>query len=243
MTDNVRMYNNLLIINKKKHNHFNSINLCFENSQYCLLGIFFPYCLFGIIYKKSGFGSFFMGSIKYFLLLFLLSLFYYIIIYDIRWTNIFGPLNNQQRNINMCRYDENCSVFYNNSKLIQPLNQKNLLNNNCIIPQDLKKCKCLEQSLLEYCTFSYNLPVTKQNTDSEIIIFSSIWGIISCSSIGVFLGYYRNRISDNYNIKTSFFKNFLLHCIPFINPCALCQEANTIDRINEKNIITPCYAV
>ena len=63
--------------------------------------------------------------------------------------------------------------------------------------------------------------------------------ITLCSVMGLFLGYYRNEISHKYNILYNSRYNFFIHCNPFTNLCALCQEYNSIKRIEDILPINP----
>ena len=57
--------------------------------------------------------------------------------------------------------------------------------------------------------------------------------------MGLFLGHYRTKISYKYNILNNNRYNFLIHCIPFTNQCALCQEYNTIESIEAVKPLIP----
>ena len=44
------------------------------------------------------------------------------------------------------------------------------------------------------------------------------------------------KISDIFGIKSLTSDSFFYHCLPCLNPCALCQEANTVDRLNVNRV-------
>ncbi len=49
--------------------------------------------------------------------------------------------------------------------------------------------------------------------------------------VGGLLGYYRRKISAVLGHEDSWFKSFLLHCLPCTNACALCQEARAVEMV------------
>lgn len=49
--------------------------------------------------------------------------------------------------------------------------------------------------------------------------------------VGALFGYYRRKISAVLGSEDSWFKSFLLHCLPCTNACALCQEARAVKTV------------
>ena len=83
------------------------------------------------------------------------------------------------------------------------------------------------------CDFNDNLPNTLYDMFTYIM-FMSIINILTLYSIfGLFLGHYRTKISHKYNILYNSRYNFLIHFLPCTNQCALCQEYNTINMIDD----------
>ena len=216
-------------------NNFNNFYNCFYKKNICLMGCFFPPCLFGQTYKNAGFGSFLSGCSKYLFIQILIIFLICIIILNIQWFNIYGPLNQLSRNLDTCKYIIDCQQFFINNKLINNLNQTYLEYNNCIAPNNI--CKCLRNFLPQQCQYIKDLPQTSKNISNNIIITEILGYLFYCASIGGFLGYYRQKIAEKYAIHMNTFKKgFFLHCIPFINQCTLCQEANTVNTFNFNRI-------
>ena len=58
---------------------------------------------------------------------------------------------------------------------------------------------------------------------------------------GIFFGHYRTKISQKYNILHNSRYDFCIHFIPCVHQLALCQEYNTIYRI--EYLDKPIYGV
>ena len=65
--------------------------------------------------------------------------------------------------------------------------------------------------------------------------------VINLNINGFFYGHYRTKISQKYNILHNSRYDFCIHFIPCIHQLALCQEYNTIYRI--EYLDKPIYAV
>ena len=209
-------------------NRFDHICECFNNMCVFSMGILFPQCLFGRIYELSGFGECFVGCCKIFSLQFIISLIFsgiimnreIEIIYDIDYIT----------DINNCTQEKICNDY----------NYTRLYDNNCVINQtDI--CDCLKQPLIEKCHYEHELPETINNFINFIFIISMINMVIYTNINGIFYGHYRTKISQKYNILHNSRYDYLIHCIPCVHQLALCQEYNTICRI--ENTIQPIYTI
>ena len=214
-----------------RHSDFTGLCECCEKGETCLLGLFLPCALFGRTYERAGFGSFCSGCSKYFAI----SLFYSILMnavsYSIQYNNLLGPLSEFKLGIHDCSIQPNCfTSFSNDGQIIDSLNSTNLLANDCEIPDGIRVCQCLDNVLLYQCEFEKNIKTEVTNMLVSISLVGTLVCLLSSSTYGFFLGNYRKKIGDQLNIDTGGATNFLFHCVPFINPCALCQEANTVDR-------------
>jgi hypothetical protein len=164
--------------------------------------------------------------------------------FDYQWNNIYAPLYDTSQNIRTCHTVPSCSPYFNDDKLIDDLNQTNLADNNCNVPEYLHVCKCLNDFLPDKCRTIENLPESIRNTIINSIVINTTGGLINITILGFFLEHYRHKIATKFNIRTSRIKGFLYHCLPFFNPCALCQEANTLDRLNIINYtVMPITAI
>ena len=101
----------------------------------------------------------------------------------------------------------------------------------------------MKQPIIDKCNFEEELP----NIINNMIIYITIISFISSFFIwlysGVFLGYYRTKIAHKYNILYNSRYNCILHFNPCTNPCALCQEYNTVDRIETYKPLEPIYKI
>ena len=117
-----------------------------------------------------------------------------------------------------------------------------LYDNKCIIKNTTDICDCIKQPLIEQCEFNMNeLPDIMNNLFGDIIFVSCLNLLVMYMTTGLYLGQIRNKIGQKYNILYNSRYNFLVHCNPLTSQCALCQEYNTINRID--TIITPLYTV
>ena len=206
------------------------------NSDTCILGLFFPCCLFGRTYERARFGSFLSGCCKYFSLQLILSIVIISSDIDNRWGKIYGPEIQFSESITDCNTFPECKPYFNGTKVIDSLDQNILANNNCNVPKYLHVCKCLNNELPNQCQFIENMPETIKDTIVASIVINTIGSLISITTLGCLLGYYRKKISDTFGIQSLPSESFFYHCIPCLNKCALCQEANTVDRLNFNNI-------
>jgi len=215
-------------------NVFNDMTDCSNDINTCLVGLCCPTCLFGLIYKKLQLGSCLTGFCKYFMLQFIISTIFTSMIYTIEWDVLYSKEYYYENNINLC--------YNNNNNCTDNFNDKHLYDNKCVIKNNTDICDCLKQPLVEQCNFNMNeLPDIAHNLIEYIIFISIINLLVLCMATGLFLGYYRNKMGHKYNILYNSRYNFLIHCNPMTNQCALCQEYNTIHRIDE--IITPIYTI
>ena len=128
--------------------------------------------------------------------------------------------------INNCNANTTCKINYDNFNKTQ-----------CIINNSTITCECLMKPLQDQCEFNDNLPNILYDMFRYIMFMSIINTLTIYTILGFYLGHYRTKISHKYNILYNSRNNFLIHCIPCTNQCALCQEYNTINMID--NVIKP----
>ena len=209
------------------HNYFNPLLGCFENLCSCSMGLFCPACLFGRIYEKADFGKCWVGCCKLLLLQISINFIFSSIIYSTEYNMILKKQFEFNNQMNLCfKYNSTCESDVKN------FDDKSFYNNKCILNNSTYICDCSKDVLLQKCDYDLNkLPLEIYNLFIFITIIS-LFNIIALSCFtGLFLGHYRTKISHKYNILYNSRYNFLIHCIPFTNQCALCQEYNSIERI------------
>jgi len=212
---------------------FNDLTDCNGKMSICLFGLCCPTCLFGIIYQKIQLGSCLTGFCKYFMLQFLISAIFTSMIYTIEWDMLYSKEYYYENTIRLC---------YNNNNCTNNFDDKQLYDNKCIMKNNSDICDCLKHPLIEQCEFNMNkLPGIMDNLFGDIIFISILNSLVLFMSMGLYLGQIRNKIGHKYNILYNSRYNFLVHCNPCTNQCALCQEYNTINRLD--TIITPIYTV
>lgn len=214
-------------------NVFNDLTDCDGSMSVCLCGLCCPTCLFALIYQKIQLGHFLTGFCKYFMLQFLISTIFTSMFYTIEWDMFLSKEYYYENTIRLC---------YNNNNCTGNFDDKQLYDNNCIIKNNTDVCDCIKQPLIEQCEFNMNeLPGIMDNLFGDIIFISILNLLVLCMTTGLYLGQIRNKMGQKYNILYNSRYNFLIHCNPITNQCALCQEYNTINRIDD--IITPIYTV
>lgn len=211
-----------------RNNFFHPLFSCFEDICSCSMGLCFPYCLFGRIYEKAGFGSCFTGCCKYLSIQIIISLIFSSIIYSIEWNMLLSKEFKFMNNINECNKNSTCKIDY-----------KNFNKTECLIDNTTIICDCLREPLYEQCSFNSDLPNLIENMSIYIFLVSIINMFIIYTMFGLFLGYYRTKISHKYNILYNSRYNFLIHFLPCTNQCALCQEYNTINEIETIQPLQP----
>jgi len=217
-------------------NQFDQLCACSANGESCMLGLFFPCCLFGRTYERARYGSFFSGCCKYFAIQLIFGIIISAVDFDYKWAQIYGPEFQFTESIKSCGINPECKPSFNGTKLVDSLDQSILANNNCNVPVYLDVCKCLLDILPRQCQFIEDMPETIKDNVIDSIVINTIGGFVSMSTLGCFLGYYRKKISATFGIESLSSENFFYHCLPCLNPCALCQEANTVDRLNFNRI-------
>ena len=227
---------------------FNDLTDCNGNMSICLCGLCCPTCLFGIIYQKIQLGSCLTGFCKYFALQFLISATFTSMIYTIEWDMLYSKEYYYENTIRLCYNNNNCTDNFDDKQLYdkqlydKQLYDKQLYDNKCIIKNTTAICDCIKEPLIEQCEFNMNeLPGIMDNLFGDIIFISILNLLVMCMTTGLYLGQIRNKMGQKYNILYNSRYNFLVHCNPITNQCALCQEYNTINRIDD--IITPLYTV
>ncbi len=211
-------------------NNFNNLFGCFDNLNTCLMGCCCPCCLFGYIYEKLEKGSCLIGGFKFFSLNFIISSIFNLILYLVEWNILI--IKQLKINEDLKKSKINCyntSIIYNKTKIF---------DNNCLI-NNTEICDYMIQPIINECKFNQNLPVTINNLIEYITFIGILQSITICIFMGLFLGYYRTQLSHKYNILYNSRYNFLIHCNPFTNLCALCQEYNSIERIEKITPINP----
>ena len=225
-------YQNLNTININK---FNNIFGCFEDICVFSMGCLFPTCLFGRTYEISGFGKCFTGCCKIFSLQFILSTFFSLIIFSMEWNMFLSDVFKYDKKLLDCNNNSTCHNDYDN------INFTSISDNNCIVTNNTDMCDCLKQLIMDKCNYENKLPSIINNFIVYMFILNMINIKIFLSMNGVFYGHYRNKISSKYNILNNSRNNYYIHCIPCVHQLALCQEYNTIKRI--ELIEKPIYAI
>ena len=210
-------------LNDIKINHFDSIFGCFSNLCSLSMSILFPECLFGRIYELAGFGECFFGCFKIFIIQLMINLSFTIFILNNTLNNIYD--NNINNKISNCTINYDCQ-HYNYTKIF---------NNNCLIG-DIKICSCLVDPLLEKCHYEKNISIYSYNS---LIILSFIYFMIHIIINGCYYGHYRTKLSRKYNILHNSRYDMFVHALPCVHQLSLCQEYNTVSRLE----IEPVYAV
>ena len=214
--------------NNNQVNTFNPLFTCLDNLCTCSMGLCFPYCLFGRIYERAEFGSCFVGCCKLFSLQFIINFFFSLIIYSLEWDMFLKKELEFTEQIQICN---NNNICLND---IEKFDYKTLYDNKCLITNTTNTtdiCECSKQTLIDQCHFNNELPDILNSFFSYITILSINNLLILSSFTGLLLGHYRTKISHKYNILYNSRYNFLIHCLPCTNQCALCQEYNSIDTI------------
>ena len=238
MYDNI--YNSQLDngINKIHNiNRFSPLLGCFEDMCSCSMGFLFPYCLFGRIYERAQFGKCWIGCCKYLSLQLIINMFFSMIIYNMEWNMLLSKKIDFNNKLEICNNNNNTCL-----ENIEDFNYEKFYDNKCSLTNSTIICECSKQTLIDECKYNINtLPHSLNDFFAYITIISFINLIVLSCLTGIFLGHYRTKISHKYNILYNSRYNFLVHCIPCINQCALCQEYNTIDII--ENIMVPTYPI
>ena len=220
------------LINENVNEFLNLYNCC-DNLCICSMGLCFPYCLFGRIYQSANFGSCFNGCCKIFSLHFILNLFYNFIFSYFYWNLLLKEIYINEHNLINC--ESICNI---DNQYIKSIN----ITNDCVISNNTSICNCLKEELTNQCIFKNNkLPNIQNNLENSIIIIYTLYLINLYLINGLFYGYYRTKISQKYNILHNTFYNNWIHCNPFTNQCALCQEYKTIEYIEIYKPITPGF--
>ena len=218
----MEQYNKYSYEGGMKPNFFQPLFGCLSDLCSCSMGLCFPYCLFGRIYQKAEFGPCWLGCCKYFSIQFIISLLFSSIIYSIEWEMLLSKEFIFMNDINNCNTNTTCKTNYDNFNKTE-----------CIINNSTITCECLIKPLQDQCDFNDNLPNTLYDMYIYIMFISIINTLTLCSIFGFFLGHYRTKISHKYNILYNSRYNFLIHFLPCTNQCALCQEYNTINMIDD----------
>jgi Cys-rich protein (TIGR01571 family) len=237
MYDNI--YNSQLdhgINNIHNINRFSPLLGCFEDMCSCSMGLLFPYCLFGRIYERAQFGKCWIGCCKYLSLQLIINMFFSIIIYNMEWNMLLSKKIDFTNKLEICNNNNTCL------ENIEYFNYEKFYDNKCSLSNSTIICECSKQTLIDECKYNINtLPHVLNIFFAYITIISFINLLVLSCFNGLFLGHYRKKISHKYNILYNSRYNFLVHCIPCINQCALCQEYNTIDII--ESIVVPIYTI
>ena len=212
-------------------NNFDSIFSCLNNLCSCSMGLLFPKCLFGRIYEISELGECYVGFCNIYLLHFLSNLLISFI-FLMKPTSVFINYNFGDF-INICEHHDNCGNF---NTTIEYYNKTTCeFKNNTL-------CNCFKESLLKKCNYEKNY---ENNIENLIfyINFITLVNILTGFFInGIFYGYYRTKISKKYNILHNKYYDFYIHFTPILHQLALCQEYNTIYRL-EESIVYPTHTM
>ena len=205
-------------------NQFEDIFSCFTNLCSLSMGLLFPECLFGRIYEISGFGECFVGCCKIYSIQFIINIIFSFIIFNKELTFI---ENSSDDFINYC--------LDNNDKCINNFNYTEIYNNKCIINNNTQICDCLKDTIVKKCKYYENIDDNLYNLYYFILFITTFNIFINNIINGYFYGYYRTKIVKKYDIINNDRYNFYIHCIPCIHQIALCQEYNTISKLEYYN--------
>lgn len=201
-------------------NRFDHIFSCFNNICSLSMGFLFPQCLFGRTYELSTGGECFIGCCKIYLLQFINSIFFSML-------SIFKLLSviddNSIEYINNCTVNNKCKNY----------NITEIIDNNCTITNTTNICPCLIKPLIKRCNYEINLPNQLYDFYEYTFMVSLISTLVYLNINGCFYGYYRTKLSKKYNILHNSKCDFWIHFIPCCHQLALCQEYNTVARIEE----------
>ena len=205
---------------KNDVNRFDHIFSCFNNFCSLSMGLFFPQCLFGRIYELTGNGECFVGCCKIYALQFINSIFFSLI----PLFKYFSIIDKSE-----IEYIYNCTI----NKECRNYNITEIINNNCTISNTSSICPCLREPLIKYCHYEKDLPNQLYDFYEYTFIVSLISIFVYLNINGCFYGYYRTKLSKKYNILHNSKCDFFIHFLPCCHQLALCQEYNTIARIEE----------
>ena len=208
-------------------NHFDSIFSCFNNLCVCIMGLLFPKCLFGRIYEISGFGECCLGVCNIFLLHFISNLLISLIFF-LGPSSVFINYNFDDF-IHICEEQKICGNFNSTIKYYNKTTCE--FKNNTL-------CNCFKESLLKKCNYEKNYENYIENFIFYVNFVSLINMFMGLCINGIFYGHYRTKISKKYNILHNKYCDFCIHFIPCLHQLALCQEYNTVYRL-EESIIYP----
>tara|TARA_B100000902_G_scaffold360225_1_gene376679 strand:+ start:34 stop:621 length:588 start_codon:yes stop_codon:yes gene_type:complete len=192
------------------------------------MGLCFPQCLFGRIYEISGFGECFVGCCKILSIQFIINIIFSGIIGIEELDTLYG--GDYITDINNCTAGKSCDNY----------NYTQIYDNDCSL-NNTSICDCLKKPIVEKCHWEKDLPNTLNNLFYYIFILSMVNLAINLNINGLFYGHYRTKISQKYNILHNSRYDFCIHFIPCVHQLALCQEYNTIYRI--EYLDKPIYTV
>lgn len=213
-------------LNDSSINRFNNLFGCFSNLCSFSMGCLFPQCLFGRIYELSGYGDCFLGCCKIWSIQFIINLLfsgiYFFKEFDTLYEKEFFGLIDNCTEYNVCKNYNYTQIYNNNCSL-----------NNTVI------CPCLREPIVEKCKWEKNLPNTLYDLYKFIMIVSVINLFVNLTINGCFYGHYRKKISRKYNIIHNSRWDFWVHFLPCCHQLALCQEYNTLYRLE----VEPLYPI
>ena len=209
-------------------NQFDSICGCFSNCCTLSMGCLFPQCLFGRIYELAGFGECFVGCCKIFSLQFIINMVFTGIIANKEIDTLY--------NLDYITDMKNCTK----DTICKDYNYTGIYDNNCSL-NGTSICDCLRKPVVEKCKIEKDLPSTMHDLVQYIFNISMVNIVFYLNINGIFYGQYRTKISQKYNILHNSRYDFCIHFLPCVHQLALCQEYNTIYRI--EYLDKPVYAV
>ena len=214
-------------LNDMNINRFDNLFGCFSNLCSFSMGCLFPQCLFGRIHELSGYGDCFLGCCKIWSIQFIVNLLfsgiYFFKEFDTLYEKEFDGL------INNCSEHNECNNYYNYTQIY---------DNNCSLNNTVI-CPCLREPVVEKCKWQKNLPNTLYDLYEFIMFVSIINLFVNLTINGCFYGHYRTRISRKYNILHNSKWDFWIHFLPCCHQLALCQEYNTLYRLE----VEPVYPI
>ena len=210
-------------------NKYDGLFSCFDDSYSCVIGCMFPYCLFGTIYEKAQFGNWLTGCSKMFSIYFILWMLFMISHIRMEYNVFLSKENKYLLSIEDCSQDDKCNI--NIDKQIETY------DNKCLPTNQTQICACLIEPYTKYCEFNSNeLPQIMNLMIYYSFIIHLFHLFIGSFMIGLFSGYYRNKISYKLDISENTWKSFWIHCCPLTHLLALCQEYKSVEKYNQSTI-------
>lgn len=211
-------------------NKYVGLFTCFDDPYSCIIGFVFPYCLFGDIYKKAQFGDCLTGCSKMFSIYFILWIFFLISHLRMEYNVFLSKEGKYLESIESCKNNNECYIDIDK--------QLKTYDDKCLPTNNTQVCDCLLKPYSKYCEFNDNeLPQIMDLMIYYTFIINLIHFFVGSLSMGLFSGYYRNKISYQLDINENTWKSFWIHCCPLTHLLALCQEYKSVEKYNHTTVM------